>query len=128
MGSVERTGLFCYHSSRTQLWSVRVWLVVPSIALLTPVCLLVWVEPSAIPKNSKTFAFSLFLHLMLFRNNFNCTTPDFFHCWINGVDLETVKRDLVYYLGKLSLYIGILCIKDWDEFHKETIQSGLTKV
>ena len=84
--------------------------------------------PSAVPDNSKAFAFSLFLHLMLFRNNFNCTTPDFFQCWGNGVDLETVKRDFVCYLRKLYLYIGILCIEDWDAFHKETIQSGLTKV
>lgn len=97
--------------------------------------LLAWVWCSAVPDSGKAFTVSLLLHMMLFRNHFNCPFPNlwattdryhfFFQCRRNGIDLETVKGDVIYYLWKLPLFI---CTENWNEFHKETTQRRLTKV
>lgn len=97
----------CSDTGRRRLWSVKDWLGLHSIALLTLMC---W--HFAVPNNGITFTTSLLLHLMLFRSNFSCPIPDlwaaidrfyFFQCTRNGIDL--VKRDLIYYVSKFPLFI-----------------------
>lgn len=53
----------------------------------------------------------------------------FHQCTRCGIELEMLKKDLMYYIGNLPLlYIRILSIESQNEFHKETIQPRLTKV
>lgn len=50
-------------------------------------------------------------------------------CTRCDIDLEIVKKDLMYYIGKLLLlYIRILSVESQSDFHKETTQPRLTDV